>query len=70
MTWLQIFSLVLKLALALADVVRERKLIDAGADGAIRDYLEKTHVLVEKARVARRAATARGMQDDDPYLRD
>jgi len=27
-------------------------------------------VLVEKARAARRAAAARGMQDDDPYLRD
>jgi hypothetical protein len=69
-TWLQIFGLVVKVALALADIVRERKLMEAGSDSAIREHLEKTHALVEKARAARRAAASGGMQDDDPYLRD
>jgi hypothetical protein len=50
--------------------VRERKLMEAGSDSAIREHLEKTHALVEKARAARRAAASGGMQDDDPYLRD
>jgi hypothetical protein len=70
MTWLQILGLLLKVSLALADIVRERKLMDAGEAIATVKALEETHARIEKARAARRAAAAGGMQDDDPYLRD
>jgi hypothetical protein len=70
LSWLTVFGLVMKVALAVADILRDRKLIDAGEAIAIRKSLEETNARVDKALSARRAAAATGMRDDDPYLRD
>jgi hypothetical protein len=68
-SWLPLLSLLLKLALAVSDIVRERKQMAAGEAVAIRTALEISHARVEKARAARRSA-ADGVSGDDPYLRD
>lgn len=70
MSWITIFGLVMKVALAVADIIRDRKLIEAGEAIAIKKSLEETNARVEKATAARRAAAATSMRDDDPYLRD
>lgn len=70
MGWLQVLSLFLRVTLVLAGIVRERKLMAAGEAIATVTALEELNARVEKARAARRAAAAGGMQDDDPYLRD
>lgn len=70
MSWITIFGLVMKVALAVADILRNRKLIEAGEAIAIKKSLEETNARVEKAHAARAAAAASGMSDDDPYLRD
>lgn len=70
MSWITIFGLVMKVALAVADIIRNRKLIEAGEAIAIKKSLEETNARVEKARAARARAAASGMSDDDPYLRD
>jgi hypothetical protein len=69
-TWLQLLALITKIALAVADIVRERNLMAAGEAQAVLKALEETNARVAKARAARNAAAAGGMQDDDPYLRD
>jgi hypothetical protein len=70
MSWITIFGLVMKVALAIVDTLRNRKLIEAGEAIAIKKSLEDTNARVEKARAARAGAAATGMSDDDPYLRD
>ncbi len=70
MSWVTAFGLVMKLALAIVDTLRNRKLIEAGEAIAIKTALEETNARVEKARAARAAAAATGMRDDDPYIRD
>lgn len=70
MSWVTVFGLVMKVALAIVDTLRNRKLIDAGEAIAIKRQLEETNARVEKARVARAGAAATGMRDDDPYIRD
>jgi hypothetical protein len=70
MSWLQVLGIVLKVALVLADVVREHKQMAASEASATLKALEATNARVEKARAARRAAAVRGLPDDDLYLRD
>jgi hypothetical protein len=70
MSWLQVLGLVLRVAMAIADIVRERKQMAAGEATATIKALEESNARVEKARAARRAAAAGGVSDDDPYLRD
>jgi hypothetical protein len=70
MSWITIFGLVMKVALAVADILRDRKLIEAGEAIAIKKSLEETNARVEKARAARAGAAVTRMSDDDPYLRD
>jgi hypothetical protein len=70
MSWLTAFNILMKLALAVADILRNRKLIEAGEAIAIKKSLEETNARVETAHAARAAAAASGMRDDDPYLRD
>jgi hypothetical protein len=70
MIWLALLTGIVKLANIIADIVQQKKLIDAGEAIAIKRQLEETNARVEKARVARAGAAATGMRDDDPYIRD
>lgn len=70
MSWVALLTGILKLAAAIAGIVQQKKLLEAGEAIAIKRALEETNVRVEKARAARAAAAATGMRDDDPYLRD
>jgi hypothetical protein len=54
----------------LADLMRERRAIQAGEDKAAARSLKEQTDRVRKARDARRAVDAGRLPDDDPYLRD
>lgn len=70
MRWLKLIAACLRLINLLVTTLRERQLLKAGEAEAIAESLKETHVRIEEARAARRAAADGGMRDDDPYLRD
>ena len=75
MSWLGLVRSLVSLALVLAQHMRTRQLIEAGAAGEIADQLRFTHDRIAEAMAARRAArerdgSAAGLRGDDGYRRE
>ncbi|WP_375455988.1 hypothetical protein, partial [uncultured Methylobacterium sp.] len=68
MSWLGLARALVALALAIAEQVRNRGLVEAGRAAEVADSLKVAHDRIDEALAARRAARAR---DADPgRLRD
>ena len=75
MIWVTILSSVLKFAGALTTLLRNKKLIDAGEDRAIRTGLEKSNEILSKVKAAKRTAIKQlrdpsKLREDDGHRRD
>ena len=76
MPWLTLLRLALALAAKLAGMVREKRLMNAGAAHAVRSALIEQQARVQAAQEARRKVRAvlknkpEALRDDDGYRRD
>lgn len=70
MGWLSLLKLLLSLGVKIAEIVRNKSLMDAGEAKAIARALEKQHGRVQKALDARRARPGDESADDDGFRRD